>query len=52
MTDKSFRKVDIDAFDEDVIQESDLLEPDPRSPSEALSESKQKAAMVRSALSK
>jgi actin related protein 2/3 complex, subunit 5 len=48
----SFRKIDIDAYDEDVLQESELYEPDPRDPVQVLSDTKQKAAAVRSALSR
>jgi actin related protein 2/3 complex, subunit 5 len=48
----AFRKIDIDAFDEDVLQESELYEPDPRDPAQVLQDAKQKAAAVRAALSK
>jgi len=48
----AFRKIDIDAFDEEVIQESELYEVDPRDPSVALDEARQKSASVRSLLSK
>ncbi|KAI6028240.1 actin-related protein ARPC5 [Pisolithus marmoratus] len=48
----SFRKIDIDAFDEDVLQETELYEPDLRDPAQVLSDAKQKQAAVRSALSK
>lgn len=44
----SFRKIDIDAFDEDALQESELYEPDPRSPSQVLSDTQKKVASVRS----
>ncbi|THH18239.1 hypothetical protein EW146_g2713 [Bondarzewia mesenterica] len=50
--DVNFRKIDIDAFDEDVLLESELYEPDPRSPTQVIEESKAKAAAVRSSLSK
>ncbi|OJA13583.1 hypothetical protein AZE42_09876 [Rhizopogon vesiculosus] len=48
----SFRKIDIDAYDEDVLLESELYEPDPRDPAQALSDAKQKQVVVRSALAK
>lgn len=52
MSETAFRKIDIDAFDEDVLQESELYEADPRDPSQVLSDTKQKATAVRSSLSK
>lgn len=48
----SFRKTDIDAYDEDVLLESELYEPDPRDPAQALNDAKQKQVVVRSALAK
>ncbi|KAH7924418.1 ARP2/3 complex 16 kDa subunit (p16-Arc) [Leucogyrophana mollusca] len=48
----SYRKIDIDAYDEDVLQESELCEPDPRDPAQVLSDAKQKQAAVRSSLAK
>jgi actin related protein 2/3 complex subunit 5 len=48
----SFRKIDIDAYDEDVLLETELYDPDPRHPSQVLSDTKQKAAAVRSLLSR
>lgn len=50
--DGAFRKIDIDAFDEDVLLESELYEPDPRDPSQVLDEAKSKSVAVRSSLSK
>ncbi|KAL0951610.1 hypothetical protein HGRIS_008290 [Hohenbuehelia grisea] len=50
--DNAFRKIDIDAFDEDVLQESELYEPDPRDPAQVLDESKQRQVAVRGALAK
>lgn len=50
--DVNFRKIDIDAYDEDVLHESELYEADPRDPSQVLSEAKAKSASVRSLLSK
>ncbi|KZT25075.1 Arp2/3 complex 16 kDa subunit ARPC5 [Neolentinus lepideus HHB14362 ss-1] len=48
----SFRKIDIDVFDEDVLLETELYDPDPREPSQVLDDAKAKAAAVRSSLSK
>ncbi|ESK93054.1 arp2 3 complex 16 kda subunit [Moniliophthora roreri MCA 2997] len=50
--DVNFRKIDIDAFDEEVLRESDLYEEDPRGPAQALNDAKQATVAVRSALSK
>jgi actin related protein 2/3 complex subunit 5 len=50
--DTSFRKIDIDAYDEDAFLESELFEPDPRSPAQVLSDAKQKQITVRSSLAK
>ena len=52
MTDTAFRKIDIDAYDEDVLQESELYEPDPREFAQVLGDAKQKAVQVRSSLAK
>ncbi|KAK0556296.1 arp2/3 complex subunit [Tilletia horrida] len=43
----NFRSIDIDQFDEDVLDESELIEQDPRSAAEVLSIAKQKAGQVR-----
>lgn len=48
----SFRKIDIDAYDEDVLLEGELCEPDPRDPAQVLSDAKQKQAAVRSTLAR
>ncbi|TFK47123.1 arp2/3 complex [Heliocybe sulcata] len=48
----SFRKIDIDAFDEDVLLETELYDADPRDPAQVLDDAKAKAAAVRSSLSK
>lgn len=48
----AFRKIDVDAYDEDVLQESELYNPDPRQPAQVLSDAKQKQLAVRSALNK
>ena len=50
--DTAFRKIDIDAYDEDAFLESELFEPDPRSPAQILNDAKQKQASVRSSLAK
>jgi len=52
MADVNFRKIDIDAYDEDVLVESELYDADPRDPVQVLNDAKQKATAVRSALSK
>jgi actin related protein 2/3 complex subunit 5 len=48
----AFRKIDIDVYDEDVLQESELYEPDPRDPSQVISDVKQNSAKIRSSLAK
>ena len=50
--DTAFRKIDIDAYDEDACLESELFEPDPRSPAQVLSDAKQKQTTVKSSLTK
>jgi len=50
--DVNFRKIDIDAYDEDVLNEDELYEPDPRDPAQVLADTKQKAAGVRNFLSR
>ncbi|KAF8626032.1 hypothetical protein AX15_005122 [Amanita polypyramis BW_CC] len=50
--DINFRKIDIDIYDEDVLQESDIYESDPRDPTQLLNDAKQKQGPVRSALAK
>ena len=50
--DVNFRKIDIDQYDEDVLVESELYEPDPRDPGQVLNDTKQKAVAVRGSLSK
>jgi len=50
--DVAFRKIDIDAFDEDVLLESELYDPDPRDPAQIIEEAKAKASAVRGSLSK
>lgn len=48
----AFRKIDIDQYDEDVLLESELYEPDPRDPATVVNDAKQKANAVRSLLAK
>ncbi|EGO02910.1 hypothetical protein SERLA73DRAFT_176374 [Serpula lacrymans var. lacrymans S7.3] len=52
MADTAFRKIDIDIYDEDVLLETELYDPDPRDPSQVLSDAKQKQGAVRSSLAK
>ena len=48
----AFRKIDIDQYEEDVLLEEELYEPDPRDPATILNETKQKATTVRGSLSR
>ncbi|ORX36598.1 actin-related protein 2/3 complex subunit 5 [Kockovaella imperatae] len=48
----AFRKINIDAFDEDVLLPSDLYDPDPRGVDGVTAESKQKAQEARNLVSK
>ncbi len=50
--DTNFRKIDIDAYDEDALIESELYDPDPREPHQVTEDAKAKAASVRSSLAK
>ncbi|KAI0776625.1 ARP2/3 complex 16 kDa subunit (p16-Arc)-domain-containing protein [Trametes elegans] len=50
--DVSFRKIDIDQYDEDALLDTELYDADPRDPSQALNDVKQKAAAVRGSLAK
>ncbi|KAF9040098.1 actin-related protein ARPC5 [Panaeolus papilionaceus] len=50
--DGAFRKIDVDQYDEDVIQESELYEADPRPPAEVLEDARQRQGAVRSLLAK
>ncbi|WWD17248.1 hypothetical protein CI109_101686 [Kwoniella shandongensis] len=52
MSEYAFRKIDIDALDEDVILPSDLYDPDPRGPDGVLSDAKSKSAEVRNLISR
>ncbi|KAG6818074.1 hypothetical protein H0H87_009229 [Tephrocybe sp. NHM501043] len=48
----AFRKIDIDQYDEDVLQESELYDADPRDPSKILEEAKQRQVSVRTSLAR
>lgn len=48
----AFRKIDIDIYDEDVLQDEELYEPDPRDPAQVVSDTKAKASQVRGILAK
>ncbi|KAF8809811.1 arp2/3 complex 16 kDa subunit [Phlegmacium glaucopus] len=48
----AFRKIDIDIYDEDVLQDSELYEADPRDPAEVLEGAKQRQIAVRSCLAR
>lgn len=50
--DTAFRKIDIDIYDEDILQESELYVADPRDPAQVLDEARQRQGAVRSALAK
>ncbi|KAJ7688216.1 arp2/3 complex 16 kDa subunit [Mycena olivaceomarginata] len=50
--DNAFRKIDIDAYDEDVLQEEELFDADPRDPAQVLDDAKQRQSAVRSALAR
>ena len=50
--DVNFRKIDIDQYDEDLLLDSELYDSDPRDPAQALDDTRQNAAAVRSSLSR
>jgi len=50
--DVNFRKIDIDVYDEDVLLETELYDPDPRHPQRVIQDAKAKAASVRTSLAK
>jgi actin related protein 2/3 complex subunit 5 len=50
--DNAFRKIDIDIYDEDVLQESELYVADQRDAPQALAEARQKQAAVRTSLAR
>ncbi|WVR07103.1 hypothetical protein IAU60_004142 [Kwoniella sp. DSM 27419] len=52
MSEYAFRKIDIDALDEDVILPSDLYDPDPRGPDGVLGDAQSKSSEVRNLVSK
>lgn len=50
MAEYAFRKIDIDALDEDTLLREDLVEPDPRGPDGVLADAKRKSGEVRTAV--
>ena len=52
MAEVNFRKIDIDAYDVDAFQESELYEADPRDPTMVLNDAKAKSLQVRTSLSR
>ncbi|KAH9176115.1 arp2/3 complex subunit [Lactarius sanguifluus] len=50
--DINFRKIDVDAYDEDVLLETELYDPDPREPQQVVEDAKAKAVAVRTSLAK
>jgi actin related protein 2/3 complex subunit 5 len=52
MSEYAFRKIDIDAYDEDVLLPTDLYDPDPRGPDGVTRDANQKAGEARSLISR
>ncbi|KAL7421655.1 arp2/3 complex subunit [Cryptotrichosporon argae] len=52
MSEYAFRKIDIDALDEDVLLPTDLYDPDPRGPDGALGEARARSTETRGLVSK
>jgi actin related protein 2/3 complex subunit 5 len=52
MSEYAFRKIDIDAYDEDVLLPSDLYDPDPRGPDGVTADAKQRSNEARGQVSK
>ncbi|KAJ7223169.1 actin-related protein 2/3 complex subunit 5 [Mycena pura] len=52
MADTAFRKIDIDVYDEDVLQEEELVTADTRSPVQVLEDARQRQTAVRGALAR
>ncbi|KAG6887861.1 hypothetical protein C0995_012112 [Termitomyces sp. Mi166 len=50
--DTTFRKIDVDQYDEDVLHGSEINDIDPREPSQVLEEAKQRQAAVRTSLAR
>lgn len=50
--DINFRKIDIDQFDEDALQDSEVYEQDPRNPADVLDDAKQRQIAVRGLLAR
>lgn len=47
-----FRKIDIDALDEDALRPEDLIEPDPRGPDGTLSDARARSQETRNLVSR
>lgn len=47
-----FRKIDVDKYDEDVLDESELYTPDPRPPAQVLADTRGKASSIRGILAR
>ncbi|KAF8313601.1 ARP2/3 complex 16 kDa subunit (p16-Arc) [Clavulina sp. PMI_390] len=52
MAEINFRKIDIDAYDEDAFVESELYQADPRDPGTVFAEAQAKSTQVRTTLSR
>ncbi|WRT66425.1 uncharacterized protein IL334_003381 [Kwoniella shivajii] len=52
MSEFAFRKINIDALEEDVLLPSDLYDPDPRGEQDVLSDAQQKSSEVRNLISR
>lgn len=52
MSEYAFRKIDIDALDEDVLSPQDLYDPDPRGPDGVLADAKRRSNDARGLVSK
>jgi len=50
--DVNFRKINIDQFDEDALQDSEVYEQDPRNPADVLDDAKQRQIAVRGLLAR
>jgi actin related protein 2/3 complex subunit 5 len=48
----NFRKIDIDQYDEDALQDSEVYEQDPRNPADVLDDAKQRQIAVRGLLAR
>lgn len=52
MSEYAFRKIDIDALDEDVLSPQDLYDPDPKGPDGVLADAKRRSNDARGLVSK